>query len=98
MKWWCVACDLARAEVERLRAEIGRTRETLLGAQQQLGKMLSVAEHELTDLKDYAGHHDRCPAKFYSVGVPVFCNCGWDAMRARHHEARAALAKLEETT
>ena len=56
-------------------------REILKKENATLRKRLEAAEAELNGIRDYAGHHDRCPDKSYSVGVPTFCNCGWNKFR-----------------
>lgn len=44
---------------------------------------------ELTDVLDYAGHARNCARVYFDSSCT--CDCGWDAMRKRHHEARKCL-------
>jgi len=84
-------------QVDDLKAELKAAREQLDGYRNgelvwhdgkdwrvdTLRERLALADAELTEVLDYAGHLNRCV-----VGRDLLCNCGWDAMRKRHREGR----------
>lgn len=85
--------DALEAENARLKESVAKannTRGALLSENNRVKAENARLREALNATLDYAGHLSNCPAGVYSVGVPVFCKCGWDKVSPLN---RAALAK-----